>query len=209
MSASASPPMSGLPDGRKGRLLALGMTFVLLVLVASGASLLLNQYAEGQADLAEQQDILAHTQILVDTLPDLEKRARTASLQARGSTLLISETSQETALARLQQIVHDAALEGQALPTSMEPLPVSRTGAFERLGVRVSLTTSYAVLVRLLDALDHSTAPRLLVDDLRIDVSGNPQAIDETAEGRALDASFTILALRDPRSIAASTAPRP
>ncbi|AQS91279.1 hypothetical protein A0U94_10135 [Gluconobacter albidus] len=209
MSASASPPMSGLPDGRKGRLLALGMTFVLLVLVASGASLLLKQYAEGQADLAEQQDILAHTQILVDTLPDLEKRARTASLQARGSTLLISETSQETALAHLQQIVHDAALEGQALPTSMEPLPVSRTGAFERLGVRVSLTTSYAVLVRLLDALDHSTAPRLLVDDLRIDVSGNPQAIDETAEGRALDASFTILALRDPRSIAASTAPRP
>lgn len=201
--------MSGLPDGRKGRLLALGMTVVLLVLVASGASLLLNQYAEGQADLAEQQDILAHTQILVDTLPDLEKRARTASLQARGSTLLISETSQETALARLQQIVHDAALEGQTLPTSMEPLPVSRTGAFERLGVRVSLTTSYAVLVRLLDALDHSTAPRLLVDDLRIDVSGNPQAIDETAEGRALDASFTILALRDPRSIAASTAPRP
>ncbi|WP_233142312.1 type II secretion system protein GspM [Gluconobacter sp. DsW_056] len=209
MSASALPPMSGLPDGRKGRLLALGMTFVVLVLVASGASLLLNQYAEGQADLAEQQDILTHTQILVDTLPDLEKRARTASLQARGSTLLISETSQETALARLQQIVHDAALEGQALPTSMEPLPVSRTGAFERLGVRVSLTTSYAVLVRLLDALDHSTAPRLLVDDLRIDVSGNPQAIDETAEGRALDASFTILALRDPRSIAASTAPRP
>ena len=89
----------------------------------------------------------------------------------------------------------------------MEPLPIAHSGTFEHLGVRISLTTSWSALIKLLDTLSASTTPHLLVDDVQVQAAGTSSA-DEATQGRTIDVSVTILALRDSRSDAKNTTGR-
>lgn len=207
MSVNLSHLPAHLPEGRPGRLLALAITFLLVLIAWSLVSGLLGFHSREEASIADQKDILAHTQALVDNIPALKERYEQAAHNANGDSPLLAESSRETALARLQEIVHDAARGVQVEPTSMEPLPIVHSGPFEHLGVRISLTTSWSALVRLLDTLSASTTPHLLVDDVQVQAAGTSSA-DEATQGRTIDASLTILALRASRSDAKSTAGR-
>lgn len=198
-----------LPEGRPGRLLAVGVTLLLLLSAWLLISGLLDLHAREQMAIADRQQMLIRTQALVDSIPSLQERYETASRSAHGDTLLLTESSRETALARLQEIVHDTAHSVQVEPSSMEPLPVVRNGPFEHLGVRLSLTTSWNTLVHLLNTLSENASPRLLIDDLQIQVAGTSSLEDEATKGRMVDASLTILALRDPRPAVATATDRP
>ncbi|AQS84587.1 MAG: type II secretion system protein GspM [Acetobacter aceti] len=207
MSANLSHLPAHLPEGRAGRMLALAITFLLVLIAWFLVSGLLGFHAREQAGIADQKEILAHTQALVDNIPALKERYEQAAHNANGDSPLLVESSRETALARLQEIVHDAARGVQVEPTSMEPLPIGHSGLFEQLGVRISLTTSWGALVRLLDTLSASTTPHLLVDDIQIQAAGTSSA-EEATQGRTIDVSLTILALRDSRSDAKGASSR-
>lgn len=209
VSSSPSQHELKLPEGRPGRLLAIGITVMFAVLMWILVSSLVAFYQDGKSDIENKHLILSRTEALVESIPALRAKYETATQTASGSTLLITETSDETALARLQESVHDAADSVQAVLTSQEPLPVVRSGSFERLGVRISLTTSWPDFVHLLDVLDGSTSPRLLVDDLQLQVAGSARLEEEAMKGRMVDAAVTILALRDAplKRVARSTLP--
>ncbi|MCH4090561.1 type II secretion system protein GspM [Acetobacter sp.] len=207
MSANLSHLPAHLPEGRPGRILALAITVLLVLIAWFLVSGLLGFHAREETSIADQKDILAHTQALVDTIPALKERYEDAAHNARGDSPLLAESSRETALARLQEIVHDAARGVQVEPASMEPLPIAHSGPFEHLGVRISFTTNWNALVKLLDTLSASTTPHLLVDDIQVQAAGT-SAADEATQGRTIDASMTILALRDSRSDAKNAAGR-
>ncbi len=202
-----------LPDGREGRLLALGVTFIFVLLAWLLISSLLDLYRDGAATIDSRHLVLEHTEALVDTIPALQAKYEEATHNAPGSALLISETSDETAVARLQESVHDVADSVHVELSSQEPLPIVRSGTFERLGVRISLTAYWPDLIRLLSVFSESTAPRLLADDLQVQVAGSSRIEDEAKKGRMIDATLTIFALRDApakhaaRSVTASSTP--
>ncbi|GEL64942.1 type II secretion system protein GspM [Kozakia baliensis] len=197
MSGTPNLFLSSLPKGRSGLLLAVAITFLMVILAWMLFSSLIGFYETRKENIEDQRQILLRTQTLVTTIPALQEKYEAAKNNAHGSTLLITETSDETALARLQESVHDAADGIQVVLSSQEPLPITRDGSFERLSVRISLTASWADFIHFLDALAQSTSPRLLVNDVQLQVASNSRIEDEAVKGRMIDASLTILALRD------------
>ena len=74
---------------------------------------------------------------------------------------------------------------------SSNPLPAVPTGAYRRIGLRLSLTVPWPVLVRLLQVMKEER-PRMVIDDLELH---NAQLPTETGE-LLLNAVFTVYAFR-------------
>jgi general secretion pathway protein M len=104
---------------------------------------------------------------------------------------LLDGATDAVAAAALQQRVQDMATRAGATLTSAETLPATQTGAYRRIGLHVSLNAPWAVLARLLAAVDQGT-PRMLVDDLQLH---GARLVARPADP-ALDAGFTVFAFR-------------
>jgi hypothetical protein len=181
-----------LPTGQVGRLLALSVTLVvLLVGWFAVASPLLDWYADRAEHLALRRVLVRRTEVIAQTLPELRQAAARDVVQARATSNLLDGGTDAIAAAALLQWVQDAASRTGTRLSSTEALPATPTGADRRIGVHVAFNAPWPMLIKLLQAVEQA-APRMLIDDLQI----HERQYAAQPLNTGLDAGFTILAFR-------------
>jgi general secretion pathway protein M len=191
-----------LPDGPRGRALALALTAIVLAAawLAAGQPLL-EAYAD-RADTLERRAALANRMAEVAaSLPELRREAAARSTDTTPASATLEGASDALAGAALQSLVDAMSTAAGGHLTSTEALPAEQVGAYRRVALRVAVDAPWPVLARLIQAIERAT-PRMFVDDLQI----HAQPIAETAREPPLDISFTVLAFRL-ASAAATVAP--
>jgi hypothetical protein len=190
-----------LPTGRRGQLLAAGLTLICLAALWLGvAAPLVAWYGERQDRLRERAVLAEHMANLAAMLPALRQalHADTARLPARD--LLLQGTGDSVAGAALQGLVQELVDRAGATLSSAELLPGQAVGGFRRIGLRGSINAvQWPVLVRLLQSIAEAR-PRMLVDDLQLRAAPAMPQRQDPGEQRSgpppLDASFTVFAFR-------------
>ncbi|MBN9509908.1 MAG: hypothetical protein J0I21_12450 [Alphaproteobacteria bacterium] len=180
-----------LPTGWPGRLLALGMTCLLLAAIWLAAVAPLAGWYDDRADaLAVQRERTRHMEALAALLPALRRQAAAVPPDAEHVALLEGD-SDPVAGARLQERMQAIAAATGLTPSSIEMLPAAQVGAYRRIGLRLSVAADWAVLIRLLQGIQQAT-PRMLVDDLTLRAE-HPAA---PTPGQTITAELTVLAFR-------------
>jgi len=178
--------------GRRGQALAVSIALIGAAILWVGlVDPLWTWHAERAERLEQQRTVVQHMSELVDTLPALRRTAAFGERDALPASAMLQSTSDALAGAMLQERVQAMGAASGVTVTSVETLPGEAIGTARRIGLRMSLTAEWPVLVALLRAFDQAT-PRMLVDDLRIHsatVVSRPQTLP-------LQASLTVHAYR-------------
>ena len=157
-----------LPDGRRGQMLALGITAIGLVLVWVALILpLVGWYEARGAHLAEKQALAAHLLRFERELPVL--RAAVAHLGITDTTagMLLPGTSDAIAGANLQSNLQEIASAAGTSLDSAAMQPPKASGALRLISVQVSLTAPFQALIDFLVATA-TTEPRLIIDGITL-----------------------------------------
>lgn len=180
-----------MPEGRRGRILALVITLAAaLLLWLGGIAPLLAWYQARAAELAQKQALAARMMALAQSLPALRATAAAAA-QADGAPALLAGASDAIAGANLQSAMQDLAAQVGTSLDSAAMQPAQQDGALRRISVQVSVTASWPALVALLRAVG-SAAPRMIVDGISLSSADPPGS----AAGEMVQASFTVSAYR-------------
>lgn len=194
-----------MPQGRRGRLLALGLVFAAL---AGGyflaVSPLADLHAQREAALEDSRILLPRLQAAAAALPAL--RAQVAELRAAARTrkVTLDGASDAIASANLQSRIEGFAASVGATIGSTESLPAEARDGYRRIGLRFALNGPYATLVQLLAKLE-AAAPPLVVDNLQIHgVLRRPGLPAAAGLDLGLDAGVDVYGFRtDEKSVAA------
>lgn len=188
----AAVAQMALPDGRRGRLLALGVTALLLLAVWLGAvQPLVDSYDAGEAALRQRRELAGRMADLAATLPTLRRQAATLASAGPPADATLSGTTDAIAAASLQGLLESMAGSAGAHLTSAEALPAEQLGAYRRVALRVTVDATWRTLIPLLQAIERAT-PRMFVDELQL----HAQPTSEKVRELPLDISFTVLAFR-------------
>ena len=189
-SRSGAPAGLTLPTGRAGRVLALGLAILALLLLWEAVGVPLRGWYDDRADaLAGRIALAARMQTLAAQLPAL-RRAAAAGAAHAGPAALIEGSSDAIAGAALQERVQQMAASLGATLSSTESLPASQAGAYRRVGVRIAVTAPFEVMVRLIAAIEQAS-PTMLIDDLQLHGSRIQMQAAAPLEG-----ALTVLAFR-------------
>lgn len=184
-----------LPTGQAGRLLALAVTIAVLALVwLAAAAPLIDWHAERAERLQQQRTLALRMEALTQTLPELRQMASGGATQGTvgpEAASLLDGATDAVAAASLQQLVQDMASRAGAGLSSAETLPVTQAGAYRRIGLHVSVSAPWTVLIKLFQSVALAS-PRMLVDDLQV----HGQHFVVQPPDPPLDAGFTIFAFR-------------
>jgi general secretion pathway protein M len=190
---------TALPEGRRGRVLAVALTLTVLAALWFGVAQPLIDWHAEQADALESRRALAaRMAALVETLPALRQEAGAAR---PAPVALLEGGTDAIAGAAMQGAVQALARTAGASLASIETLPAEPRGAWRRIGLRVSLAASWPVLVELMRAIEQGS-PAMLIDELQL--RGPP--VQARSPSAPVQASFTILAFR---AVAAGETPGP
>ena len=180
---------SALPEGPRGRILAVALTLTVLAALWFGCvQPLIDWHAARTESLAQRRTLLQRMTELVATLPDLQQEA--SSVRAPVAALL-EGSSDAVAGAALQGSVQSMATAAGAELSSIETLPAEQRGAYRRIGLRVATAAPWPVLIALLHAVEDGT-PRMLVDDLQL----RAPPVELRGTTSPVSAAFTIVAFR-------------
>lgn len=180
-----------LPEGRQGQLTAIAMTLagatLLWLLIAAP---IIGWYQTRAADLAQQQAIAARLIALDGQVPALRKAVGAAGLQDAGAQLLLQGNTDAVAGANLQSALQTLAANAGTGLDSSQLMAAQQTGALRRIGMQVSVTASYPVVIALLQAIA-TARPRMIVNSLSLDNTS-------TAAGGqpVIEADFTVIGFR-------------
>ncbi len=188
-------PALRLPAGRPGQVLAIGLTLVFFLLLWEAAvSPLIALYESRASEVATAQARATRSASLAAALPALRAEAGRVARSGPTSSSLLDGATDAVAAAALQGKVQDLAAAAGTSLSSTEALAARQEGRYRRIGLRVSVSATLPVLVRLIQSIE-SDAPRMLVDDLQLHAS--PMLIAGGHEGSpALDASMTVIGFR-------------
>lgn len=158
--------MGDLPEGVRGRILAVLLLVVVLAALWAGIAVPLTDWFADRSNSIDRQTTLARrmAQIAAD-LPALRNAA--ATTQAAAPVAVLDGASDSVAGAALQQRLQQIGTSLGATLSSTEVLAGEPVGAYRRIGVRLAVGARWPVIVRLLEAIADNT-PRLLVNDLQI-----------------------------------------
>ena len=180
-----------LPEGRAGQISAAGLALLALAALAFGVIAPLSDwYGARAALLQDERQQLAHMLALQRTLPSL-RRSAAAAAQTANATVLLPGGSDAIAGAALQSSLQNLAARSSISLDSAEMQPADDVGALRRIGVAVSVTTTWPALITLLAQID-SASPRMIVDNLTINGNAPPDPRQEVS----LQATFTVSAFR-------------
>lgn len=162
---------ANLPEGRRGHILALGILLVAVLAVWIVVVSPLLAFHGARADrLAERRALASHMEQLAAQRPALDARAAALGRQGNAKVTPIAGIAGDSipvATAALQSLVQDIAGGAGASLASVESLPGETTAAYRRVGVKLTLSASWPVLVRFLEAIEQSATP-MAADDLQI-----------------------------------------
>lgn len=181
-----------LPEGPRGRALALGATAVLLaILWLAVAGPVMDAFAERADDLQRRSALAGRMADLAASLPELQREAEAQSTEVAPTSATLEGASDSLAAASLQGLVEGMSNASGAHLTSTEALPAEQVGAYRRISLRLTVDATWPVLVRMMQAIERA-APRMFVDELQI----HAQPAAEKLREPPLDISFTVLAFR-------------
>lgn len=183
---------AALPEGPRGRALALGLLAVLLAAVwAAVAQPLLAAYQDGAEALARRQALADRMQAVAASLPELARAAEARKTAAAPAVATLQGASDALAGAALQSQVEAMAGSAGAHLSSTEALPAEPVGAYRRVALRVTVDANWPQFIHLAQAIEQAT-PRMFIDDLQI----HAQPAAEKLQEPPIDISFTVLAFR-------------
>ena len=181
--------MTSLPTGRRGQALAVALTVMLVALVWLGAvAPALDWYWARAEHLDEQRTLAARMEGVALAAPALRQQVAAGSAAPAARTMLDGATD-AVAGASLAQTVQDMAAKAGATVTSAEVLPADTVGSYRRVGLHVTASGGWPVVVALFSAIAQAT-PRMLLDDVSLRQS---VALGQ-AESRPLEVGFTVIA---------------
>jgi len=180
-----------LPTGRRGQVVALGAAVVAvmalwLIVIAP----LIGFYADRSDRLEKQQAVLTRMERLVAQRQALMDQAAGLGDTGPSKGSLLDGSSIPVATAALQGMVQDIAGSSGATLASVESLPGETGNGYRRVGVKLSLSASWPVLIHFLQALQESDTP-MAIDDLQIH-SGSETP--KTPDQQVFEAGFAVYA---------------
>jgi general secretion pathway protein M len=180
---------NALPEGPRGRILAVMLTLTVLAALWFGCvQPLIDWHATRAETLAQQRIRLRHMSELVATLPELRRQV---TGDRAPTVALLEGDSDAVAGATLQGDVQSMATTAGAELSSIETLPAEQRGAYRRIGLHVAMSAPWPALVALLSALQEGT-PRMLVDNLQL----RAPPVEYREATTPVSADFTIVAFR-------------
>ncbi len=180
-----------LPEGRPGK--ALAMTANLLVLAViwfAVVSPLLGWYQSRADLLAQQERYAAHMSALAREIPKLRAAVAAARPQPQDQQILLTGADDAIAGANLQTALQNLASQAGTNLDSSEVMAVQQAGALRQIGMQVSVTTAWPVLVAFLQAIG-TARPRMIVSDLSLMNNAQNPGGDPSVQ-----ASFAVSAFR-------------
>ena len=184
--------MTPLPTGRRGQVLALGLTVLVAALVWLGAvAPAWDWFAERSEYLAQQQTLAARMASLAASAPALRERVARMDSAAAAPRIVLDGATDAVAGAALQQAIQDMAARTGATVTSAEVLPAETAGGYRRISLRVTVTGAWPVIVALFAAVAQSV-PRMLTDDVTL----RPSIALGASDRHPMEALFTVIAFR-------------
>jgi general secretion pathway protein M len=181
-----------LPDGRRGQALAIALTLIAAAFLwLTTAAPLIGWYMSRADQLAQQQQLAAHMQSLGHEIPALRAAITAAGLQADSNQTLLDGNSDVIAGANLQTALQTLATQAGTSLDSVALLPAEPAGAVRRISVQVSVTSTWPVLIALLDAIE-TARPRMIVDALSL-TNGSQTGTDQE---QPVQASFSVTGFR-------------
>jgi general secretion pathway protein M len=178
-----------LPEGWRGRLLALVLTLTVLAALCVACVQPLIDWHTARADALEQRRALLQRMItLAARLPEL--RSQSSGEHAPVAALL-EGASDAIAGAALQSAVQGMATTAGAELNSMEMLPAEQRGSYRRIGLRVATAAQWPVLIEMFSAIGQRS-PRMLVDDVQL----RAPPVELRQANSPITASFTVVAFR-------------
>lgn len=188
--------MTSLPTGRRGRLMALGVTLLGVVVLWLGVvSPALGWYDARSEALTRRRALAARMAGLAETLPALRKQAEAGAAAAPPIAVLDGGTD-AIAGATLQELVQAMARDAGASLNSLETLPAEQRAQYRRVALRISVSADWPVLVRLLAGIEQASPP-MLIDDLQLrGQSLRLRMPGGAAAASPVEATLTIVAFR-------------
>ncbi len=181
---------AGLPEGARGRALALALTVVALASIwAAVVDPLVRSYQDRAETLAQRSTLARRMEAVAAALPTYRRQAQAVQGAGASAPALLPEATDALAAAALQERVQALAQQAGATIASAEALPAEPAGPYQRIGLRVSLSTTYPKLMEVLRRIADASPP-MLVDNLRLQRSPALGSRD------GMEASLTIIAFR-------------
>jgi hypothetical protein len=179
-----------LPTGARGRVLALALLVVALLLAWLGvAEPLADLYAAQDQSITERRAFAERMAVVAAELPALRRRAAEGAGSDSGAPL--GQDSDALAAAKLQDLVKGYALAAGAALSSVETLPAEPAGPYRRIALRIRFEGTLPVLIDLLLGVE-ATQQRLLVDELEL--HGSP--LNRADSASSLMATFVVYGFR-------------
>ncbi|HEX4506733.1 MAG TPA: type II secretion system protein GspM [Alphaproteobacteria bacterium] len=180
-----------LPTGRRGQITALGAALVAVMAVwLIIVSPLIDFYSDRADRLEKQQAVVTRMERLVSQRSELREEAAGLGDESPAKGNLLDGSSIPVATAALQGMVQDIAGTSGATLASVESLPGETGNGYRRVGVKLSLSASWPVLIHFLQALQESDTP-MAIDDLQIHSgSETPKSPDQ----QVFEAGFAVYA---------------
>ena len=160
-----------LPTGRKGQLLAVGLTALAFAVLWLGVVMPMIEWHSDRAEALGRQEMLTRRmEALAAALPSLQEQAKLVEEGGAGEAALLDGDNDSMASAALQERLQAMFMKTGVQLNSVETLPGDDAGAYRRIGLRLSFNASWPVLMTLMDLLKemHVATPSLLVDELQV-----------------------------------------
>jgi type II secretory pathway component PulM len=155
--------------GRRGQVLALGVTALGCLLLWFGLIAPIRSWYDQQGEwLSQRRMLLEHMRYVAGTLPALEQSAAArTSTDPESDSLMLGGDTDALAAAGLQERVQRIATASGASLTTVETLPGKAENGWRQISLRISLNAPWDVVVNLIRSVRQSPAA-ILVDDLHV-----------------------------------------
>ncbi|MCL2430554.1 MAG: type II secretion system protein GspM [Alphaproteobacteria bacterium] len=196
-----------LPEGPRGRVLAVGLTALVLAGLWLGVGQpLVQAYGDGADELERRSALASRMAEVAGSLPDMQRALAAQSADLAPAHATLEGTSDALAGAALQSLVESMANSAGGHLTSTDAQAAQQIGAYRRIALRLTVDARWQELMRLVQAIERAT-PSMFIDDLQI----RARPVAAKTREPPLMISFTVEAFRAATSdsAAAPIAPRP
>lgn len=187
-----------LPQGVRGRLVALALVLIPAILVVRyGVWPLVESYATSGTELENTREDIARYQRLLNELPVLEEAVARLERTRPLAPYLLAGSNRALAAADLQRRLQESAERSNVTILSLRVGNPGPDGPLERISVEARLRAGIGELRDLLYQIETSK-PYLFVDDFSINVRQSRRIRRGTVSG--LEISLTLFGLRAPEA---------